>query len=247
MKKRLVKIIIVLAILFASSTFAQMKSQVGWLSKFGVGGGFTASYMFPNYDEINKKLPAFGITEELSGGLLTLGGGGYVYLMIIDNVRIGGTGFGGTQSVTSSTNGFDKEVKYSLSGGGFTIEYTLPFIKKIGVSIGSAIGGGKLTVEMFQNSGSFSWDGAWNDFNNQNGTKNISRKIENNYFTLTPTLNVDVPLTRFFALRLGTGYQFTINETWSIENNKILTNVPNGLNGNAFFFQVGAYMGLFAF
>lgn len=217
------------------------------MSKFGLAGGVTTSWMFPNYDEINKQLPTFGINEEFSGGILTLGGSGYVYLMLIDDLRIGGMGFGGTRSASSTNNGVNKEVRYTLSGGAFTIEYTLPFVKRVAISVGTSIGGGKLTIEQFQNDENFSWQNTWDEFNNLSGTQNISRKMENNYFTITPTINIDVPLNRFFAIRVGSGYQFAINENWTIENEKTLTNVPSSINGNAFFIQTGIYLGFFAY
>jgi len=217
------------------------------MSKFGLAGGLTATWMFPNYDDINQELPAFGINDKFEGGLFVWGGGGYVYLMVIDNVRVGGMGYGGSSSVSNYVNGYDREVKYGLSGGAFTIEYTFPFIKRIAVSIGGMIGGGKLTIDQYQNSGEFSWQGTWDEFNSSEGTNNISRRMKNSFFTLTPTLNVDVPLTRFLALRIGTGYQFTMNESWTIENNKTLYDVPNSLNGNAFFIQTGIYLGFFAY
>ncbi len=233
--------------LIASTSFAQLSSQVGWMSKFGIAGGLTATWMFPNYDEINKQLPAFGINDELSGGLLTWGGSGYVYLMIVDDLRIGGMGYGGTQSVSSSSNGFNREVKYGLSGGAFSIEYTLPFIKKVGVSLGGMIGSGKLTIDLYKNIGDFSWQKTWDEFDMPERTDNISRRIENNFITLTPTINIDIPLTRFFAIRIGSGYQFTMSESWTIENDKTFKDVPSSLNGDAFFIQTGIYLGFFAY
>lgn len=217
------------------------------MSKFGLAGGLTTSWMFPNYDELNKQLPSFGINEEFSGGINTWGGSGYVYLMIVDDVRIGGMGFGGSQSISSVVNGYDREVKYGISGGAFTVEYTLPFVKKVGISVGAMVGGGKLTVEQYQNKGEFNWQGIWDEFNEVDGTKNINRKIENNYFTISPTINFDIPLTRFFAIRVGSGYQFSMNESWTIENEKELKNVPSSLNGDSFFIQTGIYLGFFAY
>ncbi|MDA3860079.1 MAG: hypothetical protein PF445_02540 [Melioribacteraceae bacterium] len=247
MQKQIIKITSIIVILSASFSFAQMKSQVGWMSKFGLAGGLTTAWMFPNYDEINKQLPKFGISEKLSGGLLTWGGSGYVYLMIVDDLRIGGMGFGGTQSLASVSSGFNREIKYGLSGGAFTLEYTLPFVKKIAISIGGMIGGGKLTVEQYQNNDNFSWQETWDEFNNPGNTENFSRRIESNYITLTPTINIDVPLTRFFAIRVGSGYQFTMSESWTIENDKSIESVPSSLNGDAFFIQTGIYLGFFAY
>jgi len=239
--------IIIITFFVASFSSAQISSQTNWMSKFGLAGGLTATWIFPNYDEINKQLPAFEINEKFDGGILTWGGSGYVYIMLVDDLRIGGMGFGGTKSVISNTNGFDREVKYGLSGGAFTVEYTLPFVKRIAISLGGMIGGGKITIEQFQNKNDFAWQETWNEFNNLNGTDNISRKMENSYFTISPTINIDVPLTRFFALRVGSGYQFTLNESWTIENAKTLKNVPSSVNGNAFFIQTGIYLGFFAY
>jgi len=243
----MIKNILLVLFIIVSTSFAQLSSQVGWMSKFGIAGGINATWMFPNYDEINKQLPAFGIDDELSGGLLTWGGGGYVYLLIVDDLRIGGMGFGGTKSVSSNSNGFNREVIYGMSGGAFTVEYTLPFVKRIGISFGGMIGGGKLTVDLYKNNNDFSWQETWDEFNDPEGIENISRRIKNNYITLTPTLNIDVPFTRFFAVRVGTGYQFTMSECWTIENNKTLENVPTSLSGDAFFLQIGLYLGFFAY
>ncbi len=225
----------------------QHGKQVGWMSKFGAGGGFNVTWMFPNYDDINKQLPALGINEKFEGGLLVLGGGGYTYLMMIDNVRVGGMGYGGSSSVTSNVAGFNREIKYGLGGGAFTIEYTLPFIKRIAVSVGGMIGGGQLTIETYQNKSDFSWQGAWDEFNNSDGSRTISNEIKNSFITLSPTLNIDVPLTRFLAIRVGTGYQFSVNESWTINNDQAISGMPSSLNGDSFFIQTGIYLGFFAY
>jgi hypothetical protein len=230
-----------------SVSYGQLSKQVGWMSKFGLAGGLNATWMFPDYNDINKQLPALGINEKFEGGLLVWGGSGYVYLMIIDNVRVGGMGYGGSSSVSSSVNGLNREVIYGLGGGAFTIEYTFPFIKRIAVSVGGMIGGGKLTIEQYQNSRNFSWQGTWDEFNNSAGSRNLSNEIKNNYFTLTPTINVDVPLTRFLAIRVGAGYQFTMSENWTINNDQPISGVPSSLNGDSFFIQTGIYLGFFAF
>lgn len=247
MKNQIAKNIFIVIILSTITLSAQMKSRAGWMSKFGLAAGLTSSWMFPNYDEINRQLSSFGINNRFSGGLLTWGGSGYVYLMIVDDVRIGGMGFGGSQSISTTVNGFNREIVYGLGGGAFTIEYTLPIVKKIGISVGAMIGGGALTIEQYQNKGEFYWQDTWDEFNDVNGTQNINRKIENNYFMLSPTINLDIPLTRFFAIRVGSGYQFTMNESWTIENEKELKSVPSSLNGDSFFIQTGIYLGFFAY
>lgn len=247
LKNQIIKITFIILLLSTFVANAQMKSQVGWMSKFGLAGGVTASWLFPNYDEINKQLPGFKINKEFSGGMLTWGGSGYVYIMVVDDVRIGGMGYGGTQSLSNNFDGFNREVKYGLSAGAFTIEYTMPFVKRVGISVGTMVGGGKLTIEQFHNDGNYLWSETWEDFNNPNVAKDLSRKIESSFITITPTLNFDVPLTRFLAIRLGTGYQFTINESWTVDNEASINDVPSALNGDSFFIQTGIYLGFFAY
>ena len=243
----MIKNTLLLFLLAASFLSAQMRSQIGWMSKFGVAAGVNASWVFPNFDEINTQLPSFGISETFDAPILTWGGGGYIYLMIVDNVRVGGMGFGGSQSLSAVVDGFNREAKFSIGGGAFSVEYTLPFVKKIGVSVGAMIGGGSISLELYQNQGDFTWQNTWDEFKTKGGSENISRIMVDNYFAFTPTVNVDIPLTRFFAVRVGTGYQLSMNENWTIDNEKALSNVPSSLNGDGFFIQTGIYLGFFAY
>ena len=166
--------------------------------------------------------------------------------MFIENLRIGGMGFSGSMSRDAVVNNVNYEAKYSIGGGAVTIEYTLPFIKKIAVSVGTLIGGGVLEIDLYQNSGSFNWNNLWQEFSSGQ-TNNISHKIQNKFFTLAPTINADIPVTRFIALRIGGGYLFSIGDNWEIDNAKTIGGVPSGLNGNSFFIQTGVFLGFFAF
>lgn len=239
------RILILLVFLFVSQTNAQGIESVHWIAKFGAAGGFTPMVMFPNFDALNQSLSGFGV-DKFDSGLITYGGGGYAYIMLIDNVRIGGFGFGGSKNSEKNFQNFRKEVNYSIGGGAFTIEYTLPFIKGMAVSVGGLIGGGSIQIDVYQNEGSFDWFKVWNNLSSGN-SKNIHKHLEDNFFTFAPTLNVDVPLNRFIAFRLGAGYQITFGNNWTVDNNQELNNVPSDLNGNTFFIQTGVFIGLFAF
>ncbi|MCB0731925.1 MAG: hypothetical protein KDC88_12910 [Ignavibacteriae bacterium] len=236
----------ILFILISSLTFAQSESQVGWIAKFGAAGGFSPIIIFPNYDGINPKLTEFGM-KEFSGPIYAWGGSGYAYVMIIDNLRLGGIGFSGLQSEKNNLNNFENEVVYSLGGGAATIEYTFPFVKNMALSAGIMIGGGSLEIDLYQNSGNFEWNSIWDSAVNSEEVNNKEISMNNNFFLLSPTLNLDFPITRFLAIRGGLGYQFTFGSDWEISNGKKLENVPSNLNGNGFFIQTGIFIGLFAF
>lgn len=247
MKKTLFAIMIFLS---STSLFAQEAEDVGWVARFGAAGGFTPTVVFPNMNPINTQILKNLHIENLSdNGMFVLGGGGYAYIMLVDNLRLGGMGLSGTQSSNGVIEGLNVEVKYSYGLGGFTAEYTLPFINKIAVSLGAIIGVGSSSVEVFQNADNFDWTTAWSAFSPITSSidRNKSRKFSNTFFTITPTLNIDIPLDRFIAFRVGGGYIFSTNNEWKVDNDKILRSVPSDLKSNSFFIQTGIFFGLFAF
>ncbi len=237
---------LILLLFININLFAQNESQVGWIAKFGGAVGFSPVVLFPDYDAVNLKLTSLGL-EQLKGSIYAPGGSGYIYVMIIDNMRLGGLAFSGSQSTEVQNGSFENQVVYSLNGGGFTIEYTMPFVKKIALSAGLILGGGSLDIQIYQNNNSFNWDDIWIYVKNISMVTNKSYKLNNSFYLVSPTVNVDIPINRFIALRGGLGYQFTFGDSWNIANNKELKNVPSNLNGNSFFIQTGIYIGLFAF
>ncbi len=254
------KKLIILAILLCTGSFVSAQEARYYDAPFGGGGGFTPGWIFPKFDEINNQLRQFGVPEFSNSGFFTTGGGGFIYLGFIKNLRVGGMGFGGSKSVsgTGSIPGLldkafinnslqldlNREVDYSLGGGGVTIEYTLPFIKTFGISLGGIIGSGSMQMDIYQNSGSFSWNNFWSNI--QYPQLNTHRTIKNNFWFFTPTVNVDIPFLRFMLFRIGGGYQLTFANSWKIDNDNSLSDVPSGLNGNSFFIQTGIFVGFFS-
>lgn len=208
---------------------------------FGGGGGFVGGWSMPNIDPINLKLKEIGIPELSTSGIFTTGGAGFIYIGFVKNLRVGGMGYGGTISSSSTINGINNEAIYSLGGGGLTVEYTLPFIKDIGVSLGAILGAGSMSLELYRNDGNFSWEGILDE------PSNISRKVENNFWTFTPTLNADFPVYRFVALRLGVGYQLTFAGDWEAENGQSISGIPSDLSADGFFIQAGIFAGFFSY
>ena len=215
---------------------------------FGGGGGYTPGWIFVNLDELNNQLINFSSVQLTKSGFYTSGGAGFIYIGFVPGLRIGGLGFGGSTSESTFKDGFSRETAYQIAGGGFTVEYTLPFIKNMAVSLGTVIGGGSIQIELFKNSGGFDWQNLWTEISDVNkATANISRKISNSFFLISPTVNVDIPLYRFVSFRIGGGYQVAVGDSWEIENEKELNNVPSRLNGNAFYIQTGIFIGFFSY
>jgi len=239
-------IIAILVLVAATTLYGQNKKYFD--TPFGGGGGYTPGWYFPNLESLNKELTSIGLPKLSESGFYSSGGAGFIYLGFVDYLRIGGMGFGGSASETSArdANGFTKEIIYNLTGGGVTVEYSLPFIRNIAVSTGFIFGAGSMRIDVNNNNGNFSWDDIWNE-TQKHTTQNINRSISNSFFIFAPTLNVDIPLYRFVSFRIGAGYQITFGGDWKVDNDKDISNVPSDLNGNTFFLQSGIFIGFFSF
>lgn len=240
---------ILLLIVLIKPSFAQEGEDVGWVARFGLAGGFNPSFVFPNLDPLNVEVRKMGLKELSSSGMFLWGGGGYAYIMLIDNLRLGGIGIGGSTNSKGMVNGYNREVDYNFGLGGVTIEYTLPFIKYIAVSVGAIVGAGSQSIEIYQNKNDYTWSNLWSKVTGSGITvdEDVNYQISNTFFTVVPTVNVDVPINRFVALRLGGGYIFNFNDSWKVNNHRSITGVYKELTSNNFFIQTGIYFGFFAF
>jgi hypothetical protein len=232
--------------LFILSVEGFSQRQQFFDSPFGGGGGFTPGWEFANVNSLNNKLSLINMPRVSSKGVFTTGGGGFIYIGFVPGLRIGGMGYGGSTSTNSTiTNAsgqllYNTETLYSTGGGGLTIEYTLPFIKSIGVSPGLIIGGGNITVELYQNGVNNGWDGL-------GLPQGLHNTLNNNFWLIAPTINFEIPFYRFFCIRVGAGYNFTLGEKWTLNNNQSFSGVPSDFNGKNFFIQTGIFIGFFSF
>lgn len=247
MKKSALLLLIFLSL--GCSIQAQEGEDVGWVARFGIAGGVNPAYLFPNMDDLNLKAKNLGLDELSNSGMVIWGGGGYAYIMVIDNLRLGGVGYSGSVSSSKDFNTINRQLDYSFGLGGVTVEYTLPFINRIAVSIGSIIGVGSQSIEEYENWGNFTWDNSSPQppYSSIAGAPGGYTKVTNTFFTVVPTLNIDVPISRFMAVRLGGGYIMNFNDKWKANNDRDIAGVPSSLTENNFFIQTGIYFGFFAF
>jgi hypothetical protein len=239
---------LILSTLILSSIAVYGQSGQFFDAPFGGGIGYVPAWYIPNIDPINSQLNAIGMSELSSSGFYSSGIAGFLYVGFVKNLRIGGMGYGGSVSSSQTIDNVNREVVYSLGGGGLTIEYTLPFIKDIGVSVGAAIGSGNLELDIYRNSGDFTWEGTWEELSDPNiSSESYNRKLENSFWMITPTINLDYPIYRFVTLRLGVGYQLTFADEWTVDNDQPVSNIPSDLNSNSFFIQSGIFIGFFSF
>jgi len=239
---------IIIAILFLTGTMVYGQAGQFFDAPFGGGIGYVPAWYIPNVGPINTELSQIGMPELSTGGFYSSGVAGFLYLGFVKDLRIGGMGFGGSLSTSQTVDNVNREVVYSLSGGGVTIEYTLPFIKNVGVSVGAVVGAGSMELDLYRNSGNFSWGGMWEELNDPNVPSDVYYgKLRNHYWMFTPTVNVDYPVYRFVVIRFGVGYQLAFADEWTADNDQSVSNIPSDLNSNSFFIQSGIFVGFFSF
>jgi len=238
-------VVVVFFLLLSHSVPAQGKSYFD--SPFGLGGGFVGAWTFPSIQPVNDQLKSFGTPELAKSGYFSSGGAGFVYIGFVPGLRIGGIGFGGSTRQTGLSNGFSREAKLTTSFGGVSIEYTLPFVRKVGVSLGVILGGGNTIIEMYRYKDTYSWNSLWNEMNASDSTANFGRKLSNEYFVLSPTLTLDIPFYRLAAFRLGAAYAIHIGDTWKLENGENVFNVPSGTAKSQLYINAGIFVGFFSY
>jgi hypothetical protein len=239
---------IIFKLLFLISSMVYGQTGQFFDAPFGGGIGYVPAWYIPNVDPINVQLSQSGMPELSTSGFYSSGIAGFLYIGFVKDLRIGGMGFGGCLSTSQTIADINKEVVYSLSGGGVTIEYTLPFIKNVGVSVGAVIGAGSLELDLYRNSGNFSWGEMWAELNVPNVSSDDSYgKLRNHYWMFTPTVNLDYPIYRFVVLRLGVGYQLAFADEWTADNDQPVSDIPSDLSSNSFFIQSGIFVGFFSF
>lgn len=233
-------------IILITAFYSFPQQQKFFDAPFGGGIGYVPAWYLPDFGPVNKELKLAGMPEFSSSGFYSSGGAGFIYIGFVKYLRIGGMGFGGSVSKSQRNNDLNREVVYNIGGGGLTVEYTIPYIKEFGVSFGAVIGMGNLQINLYRNTGTYNWNEIWNEFGGS-ASENYSRVLNNDFWIFTPTVNIDWPIYRFVLLRIGAGYQLSLGDDWTADNDQSLSNVPSDLNGNSFFIQSGLFIGFFSF
>jgi len=235
----------VLSLFFSYKISAQEKTYFD--SPFGLGGGFIAAWTFPNIQPVNDQLKIFGTPELAKSGYFSSGGAGFIYIGFVPGLRVGGIGFGGSTNESHLSSGYRRQAKFTSTFGGVTIEYTLPFIRRAGVSLGLILGGGNSTFEFYRFKDSYSWNGMWNELSNSDSTTNFGRKLSNDYFVVAPTVTLDVPIYRLAAVRLGATYAIHVGGNWKLENEQEVYNVPATTAKSQLYINAGIFFGFFSY
>jgi hypothetical protein len=216
--------------------------------KVGGAGGVITSLGFFKNDEINKTLKSAGMPSLSSDPMVLVGGEGYGYIMFIPNLRLGGFGTGGKQTVTSfdPVTNIKKDVEYHVSYGGFLVDYVVPVARRLDVAGGFTIGAGSISVLMSRDNGGFkNWTDLWTEYGNNAPTTNVTRSLNGTFVAFNPHLSVEYSLLRWMQLRVGVGYPMLFNSSWQLNDRQDIQNVPAAVKPDGVTVNAGIMFGFF--
>lgn len=228
--------------LFVSHAIAQIEEEYTPIpptkastGKIGGGGGYTPGWLFMDIDKLNETIISAGGTPFDGGRIMLNGGQGYAYLLLVQNLRIGGMGMSGTRKtsrIETSTN-TRRDVELGVGYGGVTLEYALSVVPRLDVTFGTVIGGGSMSLTIRRDMGtSKEWGDLWGEFASPQPAAEFSRKLEGSFFIFQPSVTVEVALLRWVGVRVGVGYLGMAGGDWKLDNKYDLAGVPDGIGAS---------------
>ncbi|CAG0996722.1 hypothetical protein ANRL2_03635 [Anaerolineae bacterium] len=250
--KRLL-ILLVLASFMAPLATAQeepIPPKRSRMAKMGLFGGFTPGYLFMDVKPINSFLAAGKGAALSEGGIFMTGGAGAAYIMVLQNVRLGGMGLsGGLKSSSLELSGLRRDAELSVGMGALTVEYVIPLAPRLDLAFGATIGWGFMDLTLRQSTGgSNTWLGEQQILGGTSGTMvppNATRILNGSFLLWAPTVNVEYAMLSWLAVRVGATYSMMSFPSWRVDGKYDLLGVPTDVTGKGFMVQGGLLLGTF--
>jgi hypothetical protein len=222
-------------------------------AKIGGAGGFTQNLLFLDLNPINNFLKMSGAATFDKTPMLLLGGQGYGYIMLVQNLRIGGLGASGVLKTAAIDTGIDpnirRDVELSVGFGGMTIEYVLPVFPRLDVSAGIMLGAGSTSIRIWRNQNPNKiWDNIWNEYGAYaNASFDYNHTLTGSFFVYQPQLNIEYAVLRWVGIRVGVAYNGMSAPEWKFDDKYDLIGVPSNISGKGLMINGGIYLGTFLF
>ncbi|MBM2846128.1 MAG: hypothetical protein HW407_1440 [Bacteroidetes bacterium] len=194
-------------------------------AKVGAFGGFIPGWLFVDVKPINEFLvPSRG----------------------------GGLGMSGSiKSTALDAAGIRRDAQLKVGFGGVTLEYVVPIVERLDLSVGTMLGGGGIDIILRQDAGGAkTWGQEWGYFESGNyGTaaqiNSVKRTLTGAFFVWVPSVNIEYAILGWVGVRLGATYVGMSAPSWTVDDNYELLGVPNKVNGQGFMINAGLFVGTF--
>lgn len=213
---------------------------------FAIGAGYQFSFLFMNYDEVNKIVVDKLGLDKFEGFMYINGIHGFTGLVIIPNTRLGFFGVSGSKISEKEivNNLAEKELhsaELSISFNGFSLDYGFVPLKGLAILPGFNLGWGRYILESSVTPITIDYS----------DLANLSmQRIENSFMFVEPQISIEYAITNFAMIKANAGYSLTFDnplakKKWLLNNNAEIKNAPKDMNANGFKAQIGVYLGLF--
>jgi hypothetical protein len=221
-------------------------------AKVGAFGGFTPGWLFVDVAPINEMLVPSGGAALKNNGVWLYGGAGSAYIMFVKNLRVGGLGMSGAISSTAlSATGIRRDAGLNVGFGGVTLEYVVPIVERLDVSVGTMLGAGGIDITLRQDAGGAkTWGAEWGNFESGNygvggQVSHIKQTMSGAFFVWVPSVNIEYALLGWVGIRVGASYVGMSAPSWTVDDNYELLGVPGKVNGQGFMVNAGVFVGTF--
>jgi hypothetical protein len=205
-----------------------------------LGGGPLFIWHMVNFDDLNTYVSSVGI-DEFGNGMLLIGG--YGYFAPTDNFRLGFAKAGFSKTSMKRVDTATREVSFSLSYTGLTLEYIFPSDDMHNISAGVLVGIGDTEVRIGEtDQGSIDWDDVWDGFSDP-GASHHTAILNSSFFAWQPFVRFKYHLHPLVALQGSIGYLGVKPSSWELGPNADVHHVPD-LDFGGFHITIGPHFGL---
>jgi hypothetical protein len=219
-------------------------------AKLGGGLGLTSNWLMLDLDPLNRVLAGANATPFDHNSLFMTGGQVYAYVLFVPNVRVGFLGAGGSMessSLEQSTN-TRRSVDLSVGLGGASIDYVIPLMPRLDLTVGTVLGGGYMKLKMTRDDGTGKvWGDLWNEYGSQQPAQEYTRTLEGTFFVYQPSVNLEFAILRWLGVRAGVSYLGAVDADWKLDNTYDVSGVPDNVNAKGFMITAGVFVGTFVF
>jgi hypothetical protein len=218
--------------------------------KIGGALGFTQNVLFLNLDPINEVLRKSNAAPFSGNAMLLTGAQGYGYVMVVNNLRVGGMGATGTRKSTSVDPGgnISRNVELSAGYGGVTVDYVIPVVPRLDLALGGLVGGGGMSFKMTLDRGNVRlWNDVWDTFGSATAADQYSTKVSGSFFVYQPSVNLEYAVLRWLGVRAGASYLGMAGSNWKQDDQFDVSGVPDNISGKGWMINGGIFVGTFIF
>jgi len=251
------RVTVVLLLLCTSGLLAQVDEQEEPVppkrssqTKIGGGLGLTPSMLFLDLGPINRVLTAANAAPFEKNALYMFGGQLYGYILFVPNLRVGGLAAGGRMETGSleQATGTRRDVRLSVGIGGVTVDYVVPLVPRLDLTVGTLLGGGNMKVVMTRdNGGGKIWGDLWSEYGSSQPVQEYSRTLEGSFFVYQPSVTLEYAVFRWLGVRAGVSYLGMSGGSWKLDDQHEVFGVPEDINAKGWMITTGLFIGTFVF